>query len=115
MKRCLKSWNVQKTNNRGDYMNVSVERVAIELNQLMEARGSKVRFKVQKNDYHSLQTIDIVLDDDVYINSFIIHKTDEFFEEIEAYLDSEFGITGIRYNNTASCFWHEDFVRVDLG
>lgn len=95
-------------------MSVSVERVAIELNKLMEARGSKVRFKIQKNDFHSLQTIDIVLDDDIYIDTFIINKSDAFFEDVKEYLDSEFGITGIRFNNTASCFWHEDFVRVGI-
>lgn len=84
-------------------MEVKAKHIVKALNNLMEARGSVIRFKGNR-------TIDIVLKEDSMVDSFVLNPTKEFYNDLEKNLKEVFGIEGIRYNNTWSCFWHKDIV-----
>lgn len=84
-------------------MQVKAKHVVKALNNLMEARGSIIRFEGER-------TIDIVLKKDPMVKSFVLNPTDEFYEELQKNLKEVFGIEGIKFNNTWSCFWHKDIV-----
>ncbi|MGV4321230.1 hypothetical protein [Bacillus mojavensis] len=89
-------------------MPIKAEEVVESLNNLMKSRGSIVRFKTDRGRTY-LPSIDIVIYDD-YIDSFIINMKDRFYNELANHLKTKFKIINISFNNTCSCFWHQDIV-----
>ncbi|KYC77071.1 hypothetical protein B4092_4808 [Bacillus licheniformis] len=89
-------------------MPIKAEEVVVSLNSLMESRGSIVRFKTDRGRAY-LPSIEIVIYDD-YIDSFIINMDDKFYNELANHLKAKFKIFNISFNNTRSCFWHQDIV-----
>lgn len=56
-----------------------------------------------------LPVINIVIKDS-YIDSFIINMNKDFKSDLKSYLKNDFGIENVTFNNTGSCFWHEDII-----
>jgi hypothetical protein len=50
--------------------------------------------------------IDITIYKGQYIEDCTICLSNDFYEKIERIIENEFGLIGISYNNTRSCFWH---------
>lgn len=94
-------------------MKIEVDIVIKSLNSLMESKRSIIRFERSKTTDSTLPVIDIVIKDD-YIESFIINVNDNFKNDLKTYLKNDFGIDNIKFNNTGSCFWHEDMFEIKL-
>ncbi|MCU5281467.1 hypothetical protein OCA22_24105 [Bacillus cereus] len=90
-------------------LNVYDNDVVERLNKWMEERNSVIRFSVNPKS-NIMGTINIELREDEYLrkgedyNRLVL--SDVFHAELESLLNEEFGIKGIRYNNSRSCFWH---------
>ena len=87
---------------------VNAQDIVKSLNTWMEQEDSKVRFQIKRYK-ESLPPIYIVLNDK-YVESYILNMTSSFFDELRNHIKTRYGIEGITFNNTRSCFWHEDII-----
>lgn len=79
-------------------MKKNLNAIIIMLNNRFKKAGSIIRFKTNES-----KSISIIIED-IYIKSFIINKTYEFYEELETLL-YEMGLSEPEYNNDKSTFY----------
>lgn len=72
-----------------------------QFNDLLKNEGSIVRL-IKCNRVFG--TVDIVLVEDVNVDSFVLNLSHLFYQKLEKFFEENYGFN-LSYNNTGSCFW----------
>lgn len=70
-------------------------------NDVMVDLKSPVRLKMSE----TIRSVHIILNNDDFIESYIINLNKKFYSLLEDFFKNNCGLTKIEYNNTGSVFW----------